>query len=63
MNVEMNKNIIVKKYELFKPQIDEVGYLPDKVIKDCRNNFSILLNLDMCMIVKLQIKRKMKKYF
>ena len=30
---------IVKDYDFIKPEIDEVDYLLDKVIKDCRKNY------------------------
>ena len=35
----MNENIIVTEYEFSKPRNDELDYLLDKEIKDCRKNF------------------------
>ena len=29
--------IVVKDYEIIKPEIVEIDYIPDKVIKDCRD--------------------------
>ena len=35
----MNGNDFVKEHGFSKPEIDEVDYLLDKVIKDCKKNF------------------------
>ena len=35
----MNEIGIVKAYVFIKPEIDEVDYLIDKVIKDCKKEF------------------------
>ena len=35
----MNENGVFKEYEFTKPEIDEVDYLFDKVIKDFRMKF------------------------
>ena len=31
--------LLVKEYEIFKLEIDEIDYILDKAIKDCRDNF------------------------
>ena len=36
MNGILNQSPVVKEYEFIKPEIDEVDYLLDKVIEDCR---------------------------
>ena len=35
MNDILNESIVVKEDENIEPEIDEVDYLFDKVIKDC----------------------------
>ena len=39
MNDVMNENNILKQHEFIKPEIDEVDFLLDKVIKDCKKKF------------------------
>ena len=39
MNGIMNEIGIAKEYDFIKPEIDEVVYLRDKIIKVCRKNF------------------------
>ena len=39
MNDIINEKAIVEEYEFIKPEFDEVDYLLDKVIKDCKKNF------------------------
>ena len=36
MNDILNQSTVVEKYVLFNPDNDEVDYLLDKVVKDCR---------------------------
>ena len=36
MNCIINGNAIVKEHEFTHPENDEVDYLPDKVIEDCK---------------------------
>ena len=35
----MKESSVVKHYESFQPEFNEVDYLLDKVVKDCRNRF------------------------
>ena len=46
----MKENGIVKENKIFKVGIDVVDYLLDKVIKNLARNFSIHLNIDVCLI-------------
>ena len=51
----MKEIAIVKEYEFIKPEIDEVDYLLDKVIKDCkRKYFRTYKKIDQCIILNLQ---------
>ena len=36
MNDILEESFIVKEYEFVEPEIDEVDYLLDKVVKECR---------------------------
>ena len=35
----LNESTVVKEYDLIKPDIHEIDYLLDGIIKDCRNNY------------------------
>ena len=35
----MNENNVVKENEFINPDIDEVDYLLEKIIKDCRDKY------------------------
>ena len=39
LNGILNESTFVKEYEKIEPENDEVDYILDKVIRDCRNNF------------------------
>ena len=39
MNGILNEITVVKEYEFIRPEIDEVDYLLDKIMKDCRKKF------------------------
>ena len=39
MNGVLNGSIVVKEYVFNKPDIHEIDYLLDDVIKDCRNKY------------------------
>ena len=39
MNGLLNESIVVKKYDFEKPDIHEIDYLLDDIIKDCRKKY------------------------
>ena len=57
----MNGSTVVKEYDFIKPDIHEVDYLLDDIIKDCRNKFFIHSNIDLFMKLNIQIFLIMKK--
>ena len=58
---EKKYGIVVKLYENIAPKIDEGDFIPDDVIKDCRDKFLIPLNTDVSMITNFQVLQIMKK--
>ena len=64
MNRILNQSTIVKEYEFTKPENDEVDYLLDKVIEDCRKNFLHTFECRCVYVIKFTImKKKMKEVF
>ena len=53
--INENKLFVVKECEFDKKDIHEIDYLLDDVIKDCRRNTFIHLNIKLFMILTLQI--------
>ena len=56
MNGKLNESDVTKEYEFIKPETNEVDYLLDKVIKDCKKSFPVHLNIDVCMVTTLTKK-------
>ena len=51
--IKKDYGFLVIEYENNKPKVDEIDYIVDNVIKECRDIFFIDLNIDMCMILNL----------
>ena len=49
---------VVKEHNYIKSETDEMIYILNDASKDCRNEFFILLNIDMYMIINLKKWKK-----